>query len=1295
MREDHRFERARPARAGAPGTPAARRAFALPLLAAMAATLALAGCGDEAPPAFARRIASRAELPGGVKQYANTGDWLLQNGKVRAVVLDAGHGANPALWGGGLADVDRVRPWQEYRAGNGLDQFYLLLPMVNLQVPHPEAGQVEAYTAPDGSRAVVRVTGRGDRVLALLNMLDAVRFLGLVTNVTFRTDYELARDSDTIRITTTFRPQREFECADGADDEGDGAIDCDDADCALMPVCAGWCDRRACGEGEGCDAFYGGCLPRCGPDGTCPGDAECDAVAGLCVGRPVPMDASIPGTDLLDVLSGGLLAVLAGEDVELDRNPGFVAGDMALLGGSVQSFAPEIGFEIDAQYRMSFVRGRSALNDPLPFDYLAGVGNGVSYAFFSQQGAVLFPFATESLTGSITHTLNCRLDPADDATCDAIPLVRYTRFLSVGDGDVASASRSIFDLRGVPTGRVAGTVVRGRPQGPVHRADVYAIADPCDPARCVQVPAGCGDFADYDALAAAARACTRAPDNPDGRALVASHFRTDPAAGDRPEGRFGGPLPPGTYWLVARKDKGPMSAPVRVEVAAGRTAHAALALPETGRLTFRGFDEAGRPTPLRATIGHCFPECRLDADCPDGQACDGAFQCRPASCAADGDCDHDEACVGDRCACSPGRLPGDPREELGDGHMSDRKAAVVLSVDGSGAIDLEPGRYDVIFSRGVDCEIDAQAVEITSNRTAFLAASLPKVVDTRGWIAADQHIHTSGSSDAGTSLPDRLASAIAEGVGFLAITDHDYVSDPRPPLLENGWRDRLLSLPGLEVSTLDISHLIGFPLRWRADESTGGALGWTGLAPAQVFAWLRANGLYGPDETLVVAAHPRGGMSSYYDVFGLDPFDLALKQGSAQSMTPLLAAPNFVQDYDLAEVLNSKRLDILRMPTYDEVERYAVLERAALADVATLRREDVLARMGAGSRAILKDMMVRTPGEQAALRAFLGEPKCKVPPSCRTDADCAKGLACDPGRGLCRTPCAGPEACPAGLDCIADHCRPPADMPCEAVKGMVEDWLRMLDHGIFKPAIGGTDAHGIANYEVGSLRNYVRVPTDDPAALDPRTLIERYRQGRSFATWGPFVELTVDGRGPGETATLDGRASVPLRIRVQKPSWFDVSRVEILRNGVLEHVWDSGAADPARRLPVPSRDVLVLDDTLDVAPGEDSWFVAFAMGVEGKALDPVYGSAEQPPVYLDNLLASALGALPLPAISIAPRVPVYFPQYPMAMTNPVFLDVDGADAQGCVITPNDGPPPDWACNYPPDHPRDRMPCYCR
>lgn len=1277
-----------------PGPGAAwRLPIVLGVLTALAALAA--GCADETPPAIARRIASRSELPGGVKQYGNAGDWLLQNGKVRAVVLDAGHGANPALWGGGLADVDRVRPWEEYRAGRGLDQFYLLLPMVNLQVPHPEAGQVQAYSAPDGSRAIVRVTGRGDRVLALLNMLDAVRFMGLVTNVTMRTDYELARDDDVIRITTTFRPMREFECDDGADDEGDGLIDCDDPDCALMPVCEGWCERQACGDDEGCDAFLGGCLPRCGPDDTCAQDTQCDVVSGLCVRLPVPMNAATPGTDLLDVLSGGLLGMLAGNGKELEEHPGFVAGDMALLGSSLSSFAPEIGFEIDVQYRMSFLRGRSALNDPLSFNYLAGVGSGVSYAFFSQEGAVLFPFATESLTGSITHRLNCLIDTADDAACDQNPLVQYTRYLAVGKGDVASATRSIFALRGVATGQVTGRVVQGRTMKPIPRADVYAFADPCDPANCRTAPETCGDFPDYDALAAAARACTREPGNPDGRSMLISHFRTDPEALARPEGRFQGPLAPGTYYLVARQNKGPLSAPKRIEVAADRTTRATLAVPETGRLAFAGVDEAGRPVPLRATIGHCFPECRTTDDCPDGQACDEAFQCRPPSCGGDAECDHDEACVEGRCACNPDRLPGDPREELGDGYMSDRKVAVALSTDGSGSIDLEPGRYDVIFSRGFDCEIDAKSVTITANRTEFLSANLPRSVDTRGWIAADQHIHTSGSSDSGTSMADRLASAIAEGVRFLAITDHDYISDPRHALNEHGWQDRLMAMPGLEVSTLDISHLIGFPMRWRADESTGGALGWAGLTPAQVFAWLRENGLYGPDQTLVVAAHPRGGMSSYYDVYGLDPFDLALKPGSSQSMTPLLSPENFVQDYDLAEVLNSKRLDILRMPTYGEVERYNVLERTALADVHELPRGAVLGRMGPGSRAVLKDMMVRTPAEQQALRAFTGDPKCRMPASCAADANCGRGLKCTPDTGLCKPPCTTPEDCADGLDCANGFCSPPPDMPCESVKGMVEDWLRMLDHGIFKPAIGGTDAHGIANYEVGSLRNYIRVPTDDPLALDPLTLIQRYREGRSFTTWGPFVELTVDGRGPGETATLDGRTSVPLRIRVQKASWFDVSRVEILRNGLLEHVWDADAQDPDRRLTVPSRDILVLDATVDVAPGEDSWFVAFAMGVQGKAMDPVYGSAELPPVYLDNLLASALGALPLPAIHVAPRVPVYYPQVPMAMTNPVFLDVDGIDAQGCVITPNDGPPPDWACNYPPGYPPERLPCYCR
>jgi len=262
---------------GGPGRRCPSAAGVAALVAVGALAVPLAGC-EVRTGSYARRIESRAELPGGVKQYGDVGDWLLANSHIRAVVLDAGHAASPALWGGGLADVDRVRPFEQYRAGHGLDQFYLLLPMVNLLVPHPEPGQVEAFNAPDGASATVRVTGRGDRVLALLNLLnlDALKAFGLKSNFVIRTDYELPRDAFYIRMTTTFRAVSETRCTDGEDDEGDGAADCEDPDCSLDPACD-WCGLHPCEDGRTCDAFFAQCLLPCGDGGTCEGGGPCDA----------------------------------------------------------------------------------------------------------------------------------------------------------------------------------------------------------------------------------------------------------------------------------------------------------------------------------------------------------------------------------------------------------------------------------------------------------------------------------------------------------------------------------------------------------------------------------------------------------------------------------------------------------------------------------------------------------------------------------------------------------------------------------------------------------------------------------------------------------------------------------------------------------------------------------------------------------------------------------------------------------------------------------------------------------
>jgi hypothetical protein len=302
----------------------------------------------------------------------------------------------------------------------------------------------------------------------------------------------------------------------------------------------------------------------------------------------------------------------------------------------------------------------------------------------------------------------------------------------------------------------------------------------------------------------------------------------------------------------------------------------------------------------------------------------------------------------------------------------------------------------------------------------------------------------------------------------------------------------------------------------------------------------------------------------------------------------------------------------------------------------------------------------------------------------------------EPELGICMVACDGKTACAGELDCLDGWCGDPDVLPCDAVKGLSDDWLRLFNHGVFKWGVGGSDAHGLANFELGCLRNYVRSDTDSPVAVSLLALEQEMAQGHSFLTYGPFVELTVDGKGPGETVEMGGRKSVELRVRVQAADWFDVSRVELLRNGRIEEAWDVDAQEDGQRLEVPHDGVVVLDAALDVSPAEDSWYVAVVAGLAGRTMQPVYGSLELPPVYLGDLFQAVFGSLPisLPSYMTAPKIPVYYPQFPFAVTNPVILDVDGKDASGCAFTPPEGPPPEWACDYPEDYPAHRIPCVC-
>jgi TolB protein len=110
--------------------------------------------------------------------------------------------------------------------------------------------------------------------------------------------------------------------------------------------------------------------------------------------------------------------------------------------------------------------------------------------------------------------------------------------------------------------------------------------------------------------------------------------------------------------------------------------------------------------------------------------------------------------------------------------------------------------------------------------------------------------------------------------------------------------------------------------------------------------------------------------------------------------------------------------------------------------------------------------------------------------------------------------------------------------------GTAAIWQRLLTLGIPLALSAGTDAmiNVHRNMAVGAARIYVR----PRGALTRQSYEDALRAGRSFVTTGPFLELTVDGKQPGEALPPGARTvEFSLRLAAAMP----VDRVEVLVNG--------------------------------------------------------------------------------------------------------------------------------------------------
>ncbi len=112
----------------------------------------------------------------------------------------------------------------------------------------------------------------------------------------------------------------------------------------------------------------------------------------------------------------------------------------------------------------------------------------------------------------------------------------------------------------------------------------------------------------------------------------------------------------------------------------------------------------------------------------------------------------------------------------------------------------------------------------------------------------------------------------------------------------------------------------------------------------------------------------------------------------------------------------------------------------------------------------------------------------------------------------------------------------------------LSDWYRYLNNGYFVPAVGGTDKM-TATTAVGAIRTYAKLPDGKPFTYE--TWKEAIRAGNTFATYGPLMEFTVEGKEPGSRIHL-GRRGGTLGVEWKLASvTVPMSRVQLVMNGEI------------------------------------------------------------------------------------------------------------------------------------------------